>query len=294
MSRRSNNKINRQHGNYAKRFTELSKKHPESYGKEIGSWAATVVKTARNNAKKRKLEWKLTDIEAFEFMISKCGYCGDEPSIPENKNGIDRIDNNVGYIFDNCVACCKYCNYAKFTNNINDFKIWINNIYVNFISSEKCENVNESIQIIIETIKLKCINDEINFQLRPKTKRGEGRNKLGYKYPSDYGKFNDNRSLAVKHLSGIKKLAKVRGKLWNLHDIYGFELCLSDCFYCGKKSNWPDKRNGIDRVNNNIGYIESNTVPACIECNIAKSNSSVDEFKNWIIRLYNNLILGNK
>ena len=40
-------------------------------------------------------------------------------------NGIDRIDNNIGYESKNVVSCCKICNYAKSNMNYKDFILWI-------------------------------------------------------------------------------------------------------------------------------------------------------------------------
>lgn len=52
--------------------------------------------------------------------------------------------------------------------------------------------------------------------------------------------------------------------------------------------------NGIDRVNNNIGYEINNCVPCCGRCNAAKNNMTLDEFKNLVYNIYNNLFKGYK
>ena len=46
--------------------------------------------------------------------------------------------------------------------------------------------------------------------------------------------------------------------------------------------------NGIDRVNNDLGYIESNIKPCCYTCNIMKSSMSYDNFikKLYSIKMY--------
>ena len=44
--------------------------------------------------------------------------------------------------------------------------------------------------------------------------------------------------------------------------------------------------NGIDRLNNDIGYILGNVVPCCGACNKAKQCMSEDEFKSFISRVY--------
>ena len=43
-------------------------------------------------------------------------------------NGIDRVDSSLGYINENCVSCCRTCNYAKLEMNIKDFLDWVQRI----------------------------------------------------------------------------------------------------------------------------------------------------------------------
>lgn len=88
----------------------------------------------KKNAEKRLLGFCLT-IEQFELTTKKpCHYCGVASSERTTKlltngayigNGIDRIDNNVGYIESNCVPCCKQCNWAKRNMKHDDFINWI-------------------------------------------------------------------------------------------------------------------------------------------------------------------------
>lgn len=91
----------------------------------------------KTQAKRRGYEFLLSEDEAHEFFQKRCFYCNDLPSnvsiqkevknksiIRESHyiyNGIDRIDNNVGYNFTNCVPCCKICNKMKSNYNLNDF-----------------------------------------------------------------------------------------------------------------------------------------------------------------------------
>lgn len=58
----------------------------------------------------------LISAEEYENMLkSPCKYCGDPAT------GIDRVDNSLGYIENNCVPCCRTCNIAKNTLPVNDF-----------------------------------------------------------------------------------------------------------------------------------------------------------------------------
>lgn len=82
----------------------------------------------KKSAKERNIAFILT-INEFKALIDKsCHYCGAGPSLKvyndnrmlqRNVNGnfiytgVDRIDSSKGYHIDNCVTCCKTCNFAK-------------------------------------------------------------------------------------------------------------------------------------------------------------------------------------
>lgn len=81
-----------------------------------------------HSARKRKLEFKLSKIDFSSIVEQNCYYCNEKPRVrkPEMNggcvvNGIDRLDNTVGYIIENCVACCFKCNNAKSTLSQADF-----------------------------------------------------------------------------------------------------------------------------------------------------------------------------
>lgn len=57
-----------------------------------------------------------TDTMTFDQYISlvsnaSCIYCAG--TLPEQGVGLDRIDNALGYTFDNSVPCCTLCNLAR-------------------------------------------------------------------------------------------------------------------------------------------------------------------------------------
>jgi hypothetical protein len=91
----------------------------------------------KNGAKRRKLNWQLTEGEFALFTKLLCFYCGISPStVYANPgggdyvyNGIDRLDSDQGYLSSNCVSCCKTCNYAKNNMKPADFFRWIERVY---------------------------------------------------------------------------------------------------------------------------------------------------------------------
>jgi len=65
----------------------------------------------QSKTNKRQKECNLTKEQYFELIQKPCVYCSyyDENEI----NGIDRVNNSVGYTLDNCVTACKHCNRMK-------------------------------------------------------------------------------------------------------------------------------------------------------------------------------------
>ena len=106
----------------------------------------------------------------------------------------------------------------------------------------------------------------------------------------------------VRHINMLyykyKKSAKNRNYSFNLTKEEFVKLINKDCYYCGQSPNniQHDKfhgdyqYNGIDRVDNTIGYISSNVVPCCKWCNIAKRDRTVEDFYSWIKAVNKKLI----
>ena len=71
-------------------------------------------------APERGLVFELNREETFELFTGNCEYCGSSPH-PEKLNGIDRVDNAVGYVRGNVVSSCSACNYMKHVMSKEDF-----------------------------------------------------------------------------------------------------------------------------------------------------------------------------
>lgn len=65
-------------------------------------------------AKDRQIIWKLS-FDEYQILISRpCHYCSYQLGEAVLKGcGLDRLDNQKGYILDNCVSCCAFCNFIK-------------------------------------------------------------------------------------------------------------------------------------------------------------------------------------
>src|SRR5271165_1085078 len=93
-----------------------------------------------------------------------------------------------------------------------------------------------------------------------------------------------------------------------------YELSQQPCFYCKAKPSrsrnvfkTPSKNrneynivngtftyNGVDRIDSSKSHSKDNCVPCCSNCNTAKNDMSVEEFKNWLKKIYNHFIKQSK
>lgn len=92
----------------------------------------------KKEAELRKVKFKLSIKQAILFFKGDCRYCGVKPTQvahAENMygaylyNGIDRKDNSIGYIINNCVSCCGTCNHMKHILGEEEFLEHIKRIY---------------------------------------------------------------------------------------------------------------------------------------------------------------------
>ncbi len=209
----------------------------------------------------------------YKLSRLNCYYCNAAPNlviIPRRKNNtiiflyntLDRIDSSKGHIIDNVVPACLMCNGAKLDRSLSDFYIYINNL----------------------------IN---NLTDRPSPQE--------YRYQSSINELIPLLSLCSYKQTAVKSIypSYHDGEL-NLNQFY--ELIMSNCYYCGispsNTRNMSGKNSsekartegtilysGLDRIDNNFPHNYDNVVPCCKYCNTAKSQLSIIEFDNWIIRL---------
>lgn len=78
--------------------------------------------------------FNLTLDEFIKLSSQNCFYCNDGPTATKGHrswstyiltNGLDRIDSSMGYLYDNVVACCKFCNFAKHDKTEEEFYLWV-------------------------------------------------------------------------------------------------------------------------------------------------------------------------
>lgn len=94
-------------------------------------------------------------------------------------------------------------------------------------------------------------------------------------------------------LQSYKASAGKRDYSWELTDEEATVKFRSNCYYCGssRKSTWVTENGdtykymGIDREDNSLGYLNTNTVPCCKVCNTAKLTMSREDYVNHCIKV---------
>ena len=183
----------------------------------------------------KNLDFEISQEEFNKIVNEPCHYCN---IIQERGfNGVDRLDSNTGYVIDNCVSCCKTCNYMKcslsadvFLKRIEHILTYNKKINGRYFSEEFCDTDAAS----YTQYKTRACNKSLPFEI---TK-----------------------------------------------DEY-VELIKSNCYLCGRKS-YEKHKNGIDRVNNNLGYTMSNVKSCCGSCNHIKKDLELDELFSKMTEIF--------
>lgn len=203
----------------------------------------------QNNAIERGLEFNLTRDEVRSITTANCHYCG-SPSVKLSHfgkggcayNGIDRMDNEAGYVVTNVVSACRMCNRAKSDSSYADFISWVLKI--------------GSYPLVQEIEKSETDIGKI----------------------SGLGKaFNSYRHRARRKKFDFKI---------TLHDFW--KISQRNCSYCGigpVNVRAGFAHNGIDRMNNAVGYVVENLCCACRRCNAAKGDGFKSDFTEWLGKL---------
>ena len=98
-----------------------------------------------------------------------------------------------------------------------------------------------------------------------------------------------------------KNKSWAKRRVFNLSKEVFYKLIKGNCFYCGIEPKQVLKRqktdlpqivyNGIDRIDSKKPYVPSNCVSCCKRCNSAKSDMTLEDFKNHIRKVYKWLLI---
>ena len=183
----------------------------------------------------KNLDFTISQEEFNKLVKESCHYCN---IIQERGfNGVDRLDSNAGYVLDNCVSCCKTCNFMKcslpvdvFLKRIEHILTYNNKINGRYFHEEFCDTDAAS----YNTYKKRANNKSLPFELKKDEYDG---------------------------------------------------IVNSQCYLCGRKS-YEKHKNGIDRIDNNLGYIISNVKSCCGSCNYIKKDMELTELFNKMTEIF--------
>ncbi len=92
--------------------------------------ARAIYAAYRCNAHTRNREFEISFDEFLQLTAQPCAYCGQPPETTAwngkmngafTYNGLDRVDNELGYAPRNVVTCCSVCNLMKRDLSVSDF-----------------------------------------------------------------------------------------------------------------------------------------------------------------------------
>lgn len=147
---------------------------------------------------------------------------------------------------------------------------------------------------LLEDSRLRYIKnkEKINNQRRLKMSnetQEERKIRLDFHKQYNIGYRDKNRELSQTDEYKFKQYkfaAKRRNYVFEISEDMFVKLFHSTCSYCGEK----DCR-GIDRVQNDIGYTNDNSVPCCEVCNKMKWKLDINQFQEQIEKIYKFKIL---
>jgi len=121
-------------GCYTKeRIREVKEKQAKERPVNINSGINKVYSSYKKRAERNNIDFNLSKEDVKELILKSCFYCGNKEHTSRMQvgkyktfyyTGIDRVDNNKGYIKGNVVSSCKICAYAKRDFTLEEFNKW--------------------------------------------------------------------------------------------------------------------------------------------------------------------------
>ena len=220
----------------------------------------THFKIYKRSARLKKLMFEFSEEEFKTLVTQNCYYC----NIVDEKgfNGIDRMNQQMGYISSNSVSCCSMCNWMKGSLDSATFIKRTRHIHSFVRTPERGTSIGVR-GLSGDGLPSKD-NIKDNIQTHPEC-------------------FPDAK--CVSYASYRSRAEKKELEFSITNDEYK-SIILQDCYLCGKKST-DTNTNGVDRVDNTVGYTTENCKACCKECNHMKNNFVLDVLIDKIERIYN-------
>jgi hypothetical protein len=194
------------------------------------------------SAEQKQLEFSITLEEFKEITKKPCDYCAGIQ--PRGFNGIDRIDSKKGYVFENCVSCCKVCNYMKNTLNKDVFIHRVEHIlsHLKQISGKKYpELFGDHTRSTWASYRDRALKKHFDFTIPPDK----------YKEITSQNCYLCGKQNTETHKNGIDRFDNSIGYIFE-----NCRPCCGECNYMKRDYTYDEfieKLNRINVVNENFG-----------------------------------------
>ena len=200
----------------------------------------------------------LTFTEWSNLVLSECYYCARSATI-HFRNGVDRLNSDLYYIFENCVGACFICNAFKGKLSLGAFFAHLRLILI-----------NHSYQTIIPRFVFSSVI--IHQILHPNHTMFRRTYFLDKRI---YDINNDQDTL--KRYQRFRSEAKTKRNLECQITFLEFkEIIQKECVYC--KVSPMEANIGPDRIDSFKGYLKDNIHPSCSACNLLKGANTERDF----------------
>jgi len=216
-------------------------REPRNYRKECNDNLDRYYTEYNSSACKRGLLFDLSFDVFCELVSSPCEYC--DAHVADEVNGIDRVDNMVGYIYENSVSCCGACNKMKSDYTIDEFKAHIVRIYEKLT---KTPSVAHTPTISVPEIKN-------NSYKRPKEI-------LAYYSKGKLGEYIDICQKDARSPSMIRKLTEMSTLVLNQHKARDH---IKNILKSETKSGELQRKNICKKEM--YGYLKVGNIDACVD-----------------------------
>lgn len=210
--------------------------HPDNAKKAQSKPQARLL-ALQKRAKNKEIECNL-DLNEYTTLISgPCFYCNYQFGQKVLYGaGLDRLNNDLGYVHNNCVSCCRDCNMIR----------------GDYLSPE------ETKLLISLVLDMRTI--------------GRSSNEVILVQATDIDGYMASNRRQLKQLFRIaQKSPKRHGYAWTLTLEEYISVIYNPCYYCNNRLGTKVySAAGLDRVDNSKFYSIDNVVSCCEACNSIK------------------------
>jgi hypothetical protein len=208
-----------------------------------------------------------------------------------NTNEVDDFKDKHGNIKQSCAKCREKMGEIELNRGkrARDYKPYEQNPERKLKKKQQREDNPEKQSLYQITYKAKSIANNENHWVD----KANGAKNWRHNNPEKMKEFNRKRQCSISTtLEYYKNRAKNNSIKWDLTDEFATKLILSNCYYCEELDECG--LNGIDKLYNNNGYTEENTVSCCETCNFMKGVVSEEIYLDKIRHILGHMHLSNE